>query len=320
MTTVLDTPSHARTVSAGIHHITAIAGDPRRNYDFYTRVLGLRFVKKTVNFDDPGTYHLYYGNETGAPGTILTFFPWAGVPQGRAGTGQAVEIGYAIPQASLGFWIERLQTLGIAHEPPVKRFGETVLSFRDPDGMFVDLVATEAASTVKGWSDGHMPAEHAVRGFNGVTLWVADPAKTAPVLEALGYRLVAGEGAWTRFSAAGGPLGLHVDLRNTAGFPRGSSGAGTIHHIAFRAESDAAEYALRDQVRQLGMNTTDQLDRNYFRSIYFREPSGVLFELATDDPGFAVDEPVETLGQALKLPAWFEPHRPQIEAVLPKLD
>lgn len=308
-----------KTASAGIHHITAIAGDPKRNVAFYTQVLGLRLVKKTVNFDDPGTYHLYYGDETGTPGTILTFFPWAGVAQGRAGTGQAVEIGYAIPEASLSFWIERLTTLGIKHEAPVKRFGETIVSFRDPDGMHVDLVASKAAGSIPGWASGPVPAEHAVRGFTGVTMWVHDLAGTSATLEALGFTRAATEGAWTRFAATGGGIGLHVDLRNTAGFPRGASGAGTIHHVAFRAADDEQEFALRAQVQALGLHATEQLDRNYFRSVYFREPSHVLFELATDDPGFAVDEDVATLGTALKLPAQFEAHRAQIEKALPAL-
>lgn len=305
--------------SPGIHHITAIAGDPKRNVAFYTEVLGLRLVKKTVNFDDPGTYHLYYGDETGAPGTILTFFPWAHVPQGRAGTGQAVEIGFAIPEASLGFWIERLQAKSLAHEPPTKRFGETVVAFRDPDGMHLELVASKAAGAIPGWSGGGVPAEHAVRGFTGVTLWAANLAGSGAILETLGFAKAATEGAWTRYAAAGGPLGLHVDLRDTAGFPRGQMGSGSIHHVAFRAVDDAAEFALQGALRGSGLDVTDQLDRNYFRSIYFREPSGVIFEVATDAPGFTVDEPKETLGSHLKLPAWLEPKRNQVERALPAL-
>jgi len=315
----ISAPSHVATATAGIHHITAIAGDPKRNVAFYTGLLGLRLVKKTVNFDDPGTYHLYYGDETGSPGTILTFFPWEHAAQGRAGTGQAVEIGFAIPAASLGFWIERLQTKGIAHEAPVKRFGETVIAFRDPDGMHLELVASAKAGYIPGFATAEIPAEHAVRGFTGITLWAGDIKDSSHVLGMLGLMKTAEEGAWTRFAASGGPLGLHVDLRSTAGFPRGAMGAGSIHHVAFRAANDAAEFAMQASLRAEGLHVTDQLDRNYFRSIYFREPSGVLFEIATDDPGFAVDEAQETLGEHLKLPAWLEPSRAQIEAALPPL-
>lgn len=308
------------TMSPGIHHITAVAGDPRRNVAFYRDVLGLRLVKKTVNFDDPGTYHLYYGNETGAPGTIITFFPWAGVGRGRAGLGMAVETAYAIPASAVPYWIERLIAKGVDHDPPVKRFGETVIALRDPDGAHLELVAVAGVETRAAWADGPVPAEHAIRGFAGQTLWVADPAPTARVLtDVFGYVANGADGAWRRYTAPGGAIGDRIDLRIAAGFMRGASGAGTIHHVAFRASDDAAQAAISKALAGLGLRATEQVDRNYFRSIYFREPGGVLFEVATDAPGFDVDEPRETLGEMLKLPAWLEGHRKEIEAALPAL-
>ncbi len=313
--------SLAAPQSAGLHHITAIAGDPVANARFYRDALGLRMVKKTVNFDDPTTYHLYYGDETGTPGTILTFFPWPNAQRGRPGPGQAVEIGFAIPRASLGFWIDRLQALNIASEAPVKRFGETVIGFKDPDGLHLELVATETVEAIPGWAGGPVPAEHAIRGFSGQTLWAAKAEPTAQVLETVfGYRKTAEEGAFQRYEAPGvsaGGLGRRIDIRVVGGFPRGSSGAGTIHHIAFRAIDDGAQANMARALAGLGHQATQQLDRNYFRSVYFREPGHVLFEIATDAPGFGVDEPVATLGQKLQLPPWLEPHRKAIEAALP---
>jgi glyoxalase family protein len=304
-----------------LHHITAIAADPAANLAFYEGVLGLRLVKKTVNFDDPGTYHLYYGDEIGSPGTILTFFPYVGAAQGRHGTGQAEEIAFAIPPAALGFWIDRLAARGIAAEQPAKRFGETVLAFRDPDGLLLELVTDADAAALPGFAVGDVPAEHAIRGFRGITLWLGDVGPTARVLtEVLGYVAGPVEGARHRFTHPGGGLGSIVDLRAAPGFWSGAQGAGTIHHVAFRAADDGAQAASTRGLNALGLRVTPQQDRNYFRSTYFREPGGVLFEIATDDPGFAIDEPKERLGQALMLPARYERHRAEIEAVLPKLD
>jgi glyoxalase family protein len=306
--------------SPGIHHITAIARDARHNVQFYRDVLGLRLVKKTVNFDDPGTYHLYYGDEAGTPGTILTFFPWPNAGKGRAGVGAAVEVAFAIPTASVGFWLERLNAKAVDHDSPVERFGETVIAFRDPDGMHLELVAMAAADAIPGWGGSTVPAVHAIRGFAGQTLWVSDTVATARVLtDALGYRRTTSEGAFTRFEASGGPLGLRLDLRDVAGFMRAAMGAGTIHHVAFRASDDTAQADMARSLRGMGINVTEQMDRNYFRSVYFREPGGVIFEIATDAPGFAIDEPANALGAALKLPAWLEPHRRDIEAALPAL-
>ncbi len=308
------------TQSAGLHHITSIASDPRENVRFYTRELGLRFVKKTVNFDDPGSYHLYFGDETGRPGSIMTFFPWPGVKAGRHGTGQAEEVGYAVPKASIGWWAERLGARGIAFEGPTRRFEESVLLLKDPDGHFVEIVGTDWAGAVAGWAGGEVPAEHAVRGFSGVTLWLSEAAATARVLtEALGFAEVGSDNGRRRFAAGAGDLGTVVDLREVGGYPAGKLGAGIVHHIAFRASDDAAQAEMAEQARRLVSQVTPQVDRNYFRSVYFREPGGVLFEIATDDPGFAVDEPVAHLGEALKLPPQYEPHRAKIEAALPEL-
>lgn len=304
----------------GIHHVTAIAGDPRRNLDFYTRTLGLRLVKKTVNFDDPGTYHLYYGDETGSPGTILTFFPWANVAPGRAGLGAAQETAFRVPAASVGYWAQRLIERGVPHDAPEKRFGETVLPFRDPDGMGLALVGVPGAEAEPGWAGGDVPAEHAIRGFHGVTLLLGDGTRTGAILtDVLGFEEAGREGSLTRYRAASSPGGV-LDLRVVPGFLPARMGGGSVHHVAFRAAGDAEQETMGRRLAEAhGIEPTEQKDRNYFRSTYFREPGGVLFEIATDDPGFSADEPVESLGSALKLPAQYEPHRREIEAVLPEL-
>ncbi len=305
----------------GIHHVTAIAGAAQRNLDFYTGVLGLRLVKKTANFDDPSAYHLYYGDETGRAGSILTFFPWDGVPPGRIGVGETQETMFQVPESSLGFWTHRFVEKGVAHEAMAKRFGETVLAFKDADGTHLALVASPGIEGEPGWSGGQIPAEHAIRGFHSITLLLEESAATGVILtNVLGFVEVASEGAVRRFRAQGVKAGAIVDLRTAGGFLRGRQGAGSVHHVAFRAADDADQ---ADMVRKLvenhGVHTTEQKDRNYFRSVYFREPGHVLFEIATDPPGFAVDEPVATLGQELKLPAFLERDRAEIEARLPKL-
>ena len=306
----------------GLHHVTAIAGPARRNVDFYTRVLGLRLVKKTVNFDDPGTYHLYFGDEAGSPGTILTFFPWDHAAPGRVGPGETEETSFRIPASSVGFWLDRLSSLGIAHDVPARRFGETVIGLRDPDGMRLALVAVAGIEASAAWSVGDIPADAAIRGFRGVTLLLDDPAPTAAILaDVFGYREVAREEGVIRMATSEGGAGV-IDLRAAGRGPvRGRSGAGSVHHIAFRAEDDAAQEAMvRRLAEHHGIRTTEQKDRNYFRSVYFREPGHVLFEIATDIPGFAADEDPASLGEALKLPAFLEPHRERIEANLPSLD
>jgi glyoxalase family protein len=304
----------------GIHHVTAISGPARRNRDFYTRVLGIRLVKKTVNFDDPGTYHLYYGDEAGSPGTILTFFPWEHVAPGRLGVGETSETAFRVPRASIGWWTHRFVAEGVQHEAPAKVFGEIVLPFRDPDGTRLALVGVDGAETEPAWAVDGVAAEHAIRGFHGVTLMLGTAEGTAAILtDVFGFAETGREGSLLRLSTAAREGG-HVTLRAVGDFLRGRPGGGTVHHVAFRAADDAAEFAMVEKLRaNHGIETTEQKDRNYFRSVYFREPGGVLFEIATDIPGFAVDEPAETLGEALKLPTQFEAHRAEIEAILPSL-
>jgi glyoxalase family protein len=307
------------TLTTGIHHVTAIAGDPQRNVDFYVGLLGLRMVKKTVNFDDPGTYHLYYGDGAGTPGSIMTFFPWANAPKGRIGAGQLTVTSFSVPASSLGYWTERLVEGGVRFEKPQDRFGETVLRFPDPDGLRPELVAA-AEDPREGWADGPVPAENTVRGLHHVTLAVADPSRTADLMTGtLGFRRTGEVEGRTRYEAGEGGPGNTVDVADGTGFPRGTMGVGTVHHIAFRVPDEEAQLELREKVAALGYNVTPVLDRNYFRSIYFREPGGVLFEIATDPPGFAVDEEPAQLGESLKLPPWLEPQRDRLEEVLPPL-
>ena len=305
---------------SGIHHVTAISGKAARNLDFYTRTLGVRFVKKTVNFDDPGTYHLYYGDEVGHPGTILTFFPWENAAPGRAGIGLAQQTAFRVPTSSIGFWTHRFLAKGVAHDSLEKRFDEPVLSFKDPDGLSLALVGVSDVEGEETWTDGGAPAEHAIRGFHGVTLMIGDSAGTAAILgDVLGFKEVGREGPYLRFRAAQGVGGV-VDIREAKEFLAGQMGRGSVHHVAFRAVDDAAQAAMaRKLVENHGLQHTPQLDRQYFRSVYFREPGGVLFEIATDAPGFAVDESVASLGKELKLPPFLEPRRHEIEAALPLL-
>jgi glyoxalase family protein len=307
---------------AGIHHVTAIAGQATRNYDFYTRTLGRRFVKRTVNFDDPGTYHFYYGDETGQPGTILTFFPWEHAAPGRGGVGQTQQTAFRVPAGSLGYWTHRFVDKGVAFSAPEKRFGEWVLSFVDPDGMSLALVGATDAEQEHAWSNGDIPTEHAIRGFQGVTLLIEDAGRTGAILsDVFGFERVGQEGSIIRFRAPQAREGAIVDIYEAKGFLPGRLGRGSVHHVAFRAADDAEQ---AEMVRKLTLNhamrPTEQKDRNYFRSVYFREPGGILFEIATDIPGFAVDEPVATLGEALKLPAFLETRRKEIEGVLPALE
>ena len=309
----------------GLHHVTAIAGDPQRNVDFYAGVLGLRLVKRTVNFDDPQTYHLYYGDEVGTPGSIMTFFPWPGARRGQQGTQQVAVTSFAVLPSALGFWVERLLRHGVAYERPARRtFGgeaESVLAFRDPDGLLLEIVAHPGAEARPAWAGAPGIAhEHAIHGFHAATLWVEDGGPTERVLvDALGFRAAGEAEGVRRFAAGDGGVGTLVDVRAVGGFLRGAQGVGTVHHVAFRVPDDAAELAVRGQVIAAGLYPTQQVDRSYFRSVYFREPGGVLYELATEVPGFTADEPVERLGQALKLPPQYEPHRARIEGVLPPI-
>ncbi len=305
----------------GLHHITAIASDPRQNLDFYTRALGLRFVKKSVNQDDPGTYHLYYGDYAASPGTILTFFPWAGLRRGRPGTGQAYATGFSVPAGSLPFWQARFTKLGVNQQPVESRFSDEVLPFTDPDGLRLELVATSETDARPAAPAKDVPAEFAIRGFHSSTLALAAAAATAQVLTgSMGYKLAGQSGHRARYSAGNGGPGTYVDLLTDPALPRGLNGAGTIHHVAFRVADDATEVAARDILLKDGLHVSPVIDRAYFKSIYYREPAGVLFEIATDGPGFAIDEPLDQLGTILGLPPHLELHRAEIEAALPKLN
>jgi len=306
----------------GIHHVTAICGNPSRNVDFYTRTLGLRLVKKTVNFDDPGTYHLYYGDEQGDPGTILTFFAWKHAAPGRNGDGFAQETAFRVPADAIGYWTHRLIEKGVPHKSLEQRFGGPVLALTDPDGMSLVLVGVAGAGSEPAWSDGSIPAEHAIRGFHGATLMLDKAAPTGDVLaDVFGLRETGRDGRLVRYQLGDGGAGNIVTIRETGGFLPGHMGRGSVHHIAFRAADDAEQARMADKARNgHGLRPTEQRDRNYFRSVYFREPGGILFEIATDAPGFAVDEPVESLGRALKLPRFLEPRRQEIEAALPPID
>jgi glyoxalase family protein len=287
----------------GIHHITAISSDPQQTLDFYAGFLGLRLVKKTVNFDDPGTYHFYFGDYSGRPGTILTFFPWPGARRGRSGSGQVTAVALAVPEGTLARWDERARDERRLTDVVVERFGERALRMYDPDGMPVELIESAGA-----------PAEIGV--FHSATL---NGANEALLTETLGFRPVRREGSRARFEVAGGGLGATIDIE-TAGDRRGAGGAGTVHHIAWRTPDDEQQLAWRTELTAVGHEPTPVIDRNYFNSIYFREPGGVLYEIATDPPGFTVDEPLESLGSELKLPPQYEPLRARIEAALPMVE
>jgi glyoxalase family protein len=305
----------------GLHHITAIASNARRNQDFYTRVLGLRLVKKTVNFDDPGTYHFYFGNETGAPGTILTFFPWEDIGPGRTGTGMATEIGYSVPAGSLEFWKERFVNEDVRHGEISQRFGEQYLSFKDPDGLNINLIVSGKEDSRAPWTTDEIPARYAIRGFHSITLTLRSIKPTATILtEIFGYQQSQQEGDRTRYITDAVENASIVDLVEAPSGSAGYNAAGTNHHVAFRVKDDTILMEFREKIVKKGLHITPKIDRDYFFSLYFREPGGVLFELATDNPGFMRDEPLNELGTHLKLPKQYEPSRAKIEAVLPKLD
>ena len=304
----------------GIHHVTAIASDPQRNLDFFTQVLGLRLVKLTVNFDDPGTYHFYFGDELGHPGTILTFFPWPGARRGIRGNGQVAVTSFSIPEGSTGYWQERLKRQGVSVGELSRRFDEEAVVFLDPDGMQLELVAYPTADPHKAWERGPVPPEHTIRGFHSVTLWEKDLERVAELLtQTLGFRPSQEAAQRLRFQAASDAPGRLVDVIHRPNGDPGWSGAGTVHHVAWRTSDDAEQLAWQEEITELGIRVTPVMDRQYFHSIYFREPGGVLFEIATDPPGFTWDEPPGQLGQALKLPPWLESRRAEIEQALPNL-
>lgn len=303
----------------GLHHITAIADNAKRNLDFYTQVLGVRLVKKTVNFDDPGTYHFYFGNENGTPGTILTFFPWEGIGKGTNGSGMATHIGYSVPKGSLEFWKNRLKSFNVNVEEG-EIFGEKMISFKDPDGLQLQFIEPSTEDNRKLWTTDDIKDENALKGFHNVTLTLNRAEPTIKVLtDVLGYDLQKQDGERYRFRTDAIDTANLIDIIENDKIPNGRNAAGTNHHIAFRVKDDNVLMEYREKVLSAGLNITPKINRDYFYSLYFREPGGILFEIATDNPGFTVDEPLEELGKNLKLPAQYEGMRSKIEDVLPKL-
>jgi len=304
-----------KTLVTGIHHITAIAGNPQANIDFYTGVLGLRLVKKTINFDAPDVYHFYFGDELGQPGTIFTTFPFTGARRGRKGVGELTYTAFSIGKDSLGFWKERLKKFGIAISDTLTRFGVELIRFEDHDGMGIELVANEDDSR-PGWTYGQIPLEHSLKGFYGATLNLRAKELTEKLLvNHMNYHFISEEGNRFRYGTDGKP-GDIVDILVDKEGPRGMQSAGTVHHIAFRTENAASQLVIQQILLENGYHVTEVKDRNYFTSIYFREPGGVLFEIATDEPGFAIDEDEAHLGELVKLPEWAEPSREKIEKSL----
>ena len=304
----------------GLHHITAIAGNAQQNFNFYTNVLGIRLVKKTVNFDDPGTYHLYYGDETGSAGTILTFFPWEGIGQGTEGVGMATEIGYAVPEGSLEFWTNRFKENNVNFFVASERFGESFISFKDPDGLSLSLIIPKKADERKPWETEFVKKENATRGFHSTTLSLQKIDETAKVLtDIFGYRLLGQEGNRYRFITDTVAQAAIVDLLELPDGKRGRNAAGTNHHVAFRVKNEEIQMEMREKILSKNLQITPQIDRDYFFSLYFREPGGVLFEIATDNPGFTVDEPLNELGTHLMLPHQHAHLRDDLEKILPKL-
>ena len=331
--------NHNQTDVLGIHHVTAIASDPQKNIDFYSQILGLRLVKLTVNFDDPTTYHLYFGDEIGCPGTILTFFPWPNAPKGHRGTGQVITTSFLIPEGSIDYWLDILKSQKVAVQGPTKRFNDTeeVLTLYDPDGLELELVANRSAEerTLHAWKEGPIPIEHAIRGYY-VSLSEARYERTARVLtNELGFKLVAQDGSRFRLEISGAKEDCAAGRnKNTKGEYHGSNivdilcmsntqygmmGVGTVHHVAWSTPSDKQQKMLRAKIVKAGLNATSVIDRTYFHSVYFYEPGGVLFEIATNPPGFATDEKVEELGTHLVLPPWLESVRKNLEKVLPPI-
>lgn len=304
----------------GIHHITAICGDPAANVAFYTRVLGQRLIKRTVNFDDPGTWHLYFADHTGSPGTVLTFFAHPGLHRGVPGSGEVAAISFAIPSGSSAYWEERLGRLGVAFENSAGRFGSSRLSLNDPDGMKIELVEAAESTPATPWSDSGVPAEYAAGAFLGAVFL---ERRAAPTLElmtgVMGATAGPTDGFWQRVHVGSGAQTAYIDINTDPSLGNGQVGAGSVHHIAWRVSDDEAQAVALQELNAAGCAVSPVRDRNYFHSIYFREPGGILFEIATDQPGFTIDEPLESLGSELKLPPQYEAHRAQIESVLPPL-
>lgn len=300
----------------GLHHITALASDPRQNYDFYTKIMGLRFVKKTVNFDAPDVYHFYFGDETGTPGTILTFFPFPHARQGKRGTGEANLVSFAIPKGSLEFWAGHLSRSGVDFTGPEKKFGSDCISFPDPDGMRLELVEDDV-DRLQGWETENLPRAHSIRKFFGVTLSLRRSDKTESLIcGVMGFRFLEENENLRRYISGTGDREAKLDILTFADGPHAIQSAGSVHHIAWRTGSEKSQLMWMERLRASGHNTTEVIDRNYFHSIYFREPGGVLFEIATDQPGFLIDEDRHSLGESLKLPDRYESSRAAIESRL----
>ncbi|MDD2279659.1 MAG: ring-cleaving dioxygenase [Bacteroidales bacterium] len=303
----------------GLHHITAIAGDAQRNYNFYTKTLGFRLVKKTVNFDDPQTYHFYFGDEVGTPGTILTFFPWANISQGKTGAGMATGIGYSIPKGSMKFWKARFEKLNIPYDMS-ESFEEKHIVFQDTDGLRLSLIEAKQKDERKGFETAEIKADVAIKGFHTVTLTLNSIKATAAILtEVFGYKQVAQEDNLYRYQTDTVENAAIVDLLEMPQARRGINSVGTNHHVAFRVKDEEAMMTIREKIVARDLQITEKINRDYFFSLYFREPGGVLFEIATDNPGFATDETVENLGSSLQLPDQYKQMRDKIEKGLPEL-
>lgn len=302
----------------GLHHITVLAGDPQRNAEFYVKTLGMRMVKKSVNQDDPGTYHLFYGNQSATPGSSLTFFPWPRAVKGEPGTGEAVAVSFSVPENSLDYWTQRLEEHEVEHSDSFTRFGSTVLPFEDPDGLNLELVFEIIADAPNSDREGTVPAEYAIRGFWGTTLKLTETETTGAILtEVLGFEKAATEGTLHRYTTDA-PIGGNVLIEVTGQQP-GKGGRGTVHHVAFRAADEEKLSDLRREIRSKNLMPTEIIDRHWFKSVYYRIPAGVLFEMASDGPGYAVDEDPAHLGEKLILPPWLESKRDQIEDHLPEI-
>ena len=303
----------------GLHHITAIASSAQKNYDFYTKFLGQRLVKRTVNFDDPNTYHFYFGDEIGTPGTIITFFPWEGMNHGRIGNAMATEIGYSVGKSSYNFWLERLKEFKVTHSPVESYFGKDIIRFQDYDGLAFNLVFTDGLMNIQPWETNGVAKIDTIKGFNNVVLTLKTIDATAAVLsDLLGYTEIASEGDITRFNNQNDSFSF-IDLKSSLSGKHGQVAAGNIHHIAFEVKDESILMEYREKIASAGLHITEKIDRDYFYSIYFREPGGVLFELATQNPGFAKDEPLGELGQNLRLPSQYESMRSKISVQLPSI-
>lgn len=319
----MDTDAKKPTVH-GLHHVTVIAGDPQENLDFYTGVLGMRLVKKSVNQDAPDTYHLFYADGAGTPGTDLTFFPWPGLPRSRPRAGQIVEVPFAVPTGSIPYWQKRLEANGVPVKGMETRFGERTLPFEGPHGLHLALVETDDEREFTPWERSPVPTEHQLRGMHGVRIWehALEPTETV-LTEAMGFEKVAEDDDWHRYGVDGGGSGTFAEVKEVDRTRRTShrvSGTGEVHHAAWRMRDSEEQKTLRSFIDEVGLRPSPQIDRFWFESVYFREPGGVLFELATDGPGFTVDEDPSELGTSLVLPPWMESRRAEIEADLPTLD